>query len=228
MFPNPKILYFFYCITILENHSFETRGYCCCRKLPNCTHLCPEICHPGQCPLPEKCGKKVIFPRLHDDCVVEIFVCQFIIHLGCCFATIGILLISIFIWIKVVVRCKCITLKKEWLCQDVQAAHRATGSDPKEVQKNQFGVGLLPCDSNCKSKLQMAESVLQQRNVKEIEVNRNNKKLSELISLLKQLSQKFLLIKHLRRRRSLAGRMHQSEGKGVNGVRISRRPQGCR
>ncbi|KAL0888549.1 hypothetical protein Bca101_012532 [Brassica carinata] len=99
----------------------------CHRKLPNCTHLCPEICHPGQCPSPDKCGKKVV------------------------------------------VRCKCLTLKKEWLCKDVQAAHRATGSDPKDVKKNQFGVGLLPCDSICKSKLQMAESVLQQRNVKEIE-----------------------------------------------------------
>ncbi|CAH8389750.1 unnamed protein product [Eruca vesicaria subsp. sativa] len=99
----------------------------CHRKLPNCTHLCPEICHPGQCPSPDKCGKKVV------------------------------------------VRCKCLTLKKEWVCKDVQAAHRATGSDPKEVHKNQFGVGLLPCDSSCKSKQQMAESVLQQRNVKEIE-----------------------------------------------------------
>lgn len=86
-----------------------------------------------------------------------------------------------FLCIKVVVRCKCLTLKKEWLCQDVQASHRATGSDPKDVPKNQFGVGLLPCGSNCKSKLQMAESVLQQRNVKEIEVSRNNKQLSELI-----------------------------------------------
>ncbi|KAM7499374.1 hypothetical protein LguiA_023788 [Lonicera macranthoides] len=31
----------------------------CHRKLPNCTHLCPETCHPGQCPPPEKCSKKV-------------------------------------------------------------------------------------------------------------------------------------------------------------------------
>lgn len=88
-----------------------------------------------------------------------------------------------------VVRCKCLTLKKEWLCQDVQAAHRAADSDPKDVPKNQFGVGLLPCDSTCKSKIQKAESVLQQRNVKEIEVSRNNKRFSELISLSKQLSQ---------------------------------------
>lgn len=79
-------------------------------------------------------------------------------------------LLILLMYLKVVVRCKCLTLKKEWLCKDVQAAHRATGSDPKDVQKNHFGVGLLPCDSNCKSKQQMAESVLQQRNVKEIEV----------------------------------------------------------
>lgn len=88
-------------------------------------------------------------------------------------------------YLKVVVRCKCLTLKKEWLCKDVQAAHRAAGSDPKDVQKNQFGVGLLPCDSNCKSKLQMAESVLQQRNVKEIEVKAETIKIK--ISLSKQL-----------------------------------------
>lgn len=46
---------------------------------------------------------------------------------------------------KLVVRCKCSTLKKERLCKDVQAAHRATGSEPKGVvQENQFGVGLTP------------------------------------------------------------------------------------
>jgi len=27
--------------------------------MPNCTHLCPETCHPGECPNPEKCSKKV-------------------------------------------------------------------------------------------------------------------------------------------------------------------------
>ena len=31
------------------------------RKLSNCTHLCPETCHSGECPAPEKCSKKVTF-----------------------------------------------------------------------------------------------------------------------------------------------------------------------
>lgn len=30
-----------------------------CRKLPNCPHLCSEICHPGQCPSSDRCLKKV-------------------------------------------------------------------------------------------------------------------------------------------------------------------------
>lgn len=123
---------------------------------------------------------------------------------------------------KVVVRCKCLTLKKEWVCKDVQAAHRAAGSDPKDVQKNHFGVGLLPCDSNCKSKLQMAESVLQQRNVKEIEVK------AETIKIKSHSQSNFSPFKHLRRRRSLVGKTQQREGRGVNGVRTLRRPQGCR
>ncbi|EMS48479.1 NF-X1-type zinc finger protein NFXL2 [Triticum urartu] len=31
----------------------------CHRKLPNCPHLCSEICHPGQCPSVDQCMKKV-------------------------------------------------------------------------------------------------------------------------------------------------------------------------
>ncbi|OMO50111.1 Zinc finger, NF-X1-type [Corchorus capsularis] len=93
----------------------------CHRKLPNCTHLCPETCHAGLCPAPEKCSKKVT------------------------------------------VRCKCQTLKKEWVCQDVQAAYRDTGCDPKDITKNQFGLGLLPCNSDCKSKVQEVESALKLR-----------------------------------------------------------------
>ncbi|KAK4579035.1 hypothetical protein RGQ29_028912 [Quercus rubra] len=34
-------------------------GGLCHRKLSNCTHLCPETCHPGACPSPDKCRKKV-------------------------------------------------------------------------------------------------------------------------------------------------------------------------
>lgn len=106
----------------------------CHRKLPNCTHLCPQTCHPGQCPSPEKCSKKVI------------------------------------------VRCGCQTLKKEWQCQDVQVAYHKVGSDPKDISRNHFGLGLLPCNSECKSKVKVVDSELQFRksNVserKEIEPN---------------------------------------------------------
>ncbi|KAL3837753.1 hypothetical protein ACJIZ3_022344 [Penstemon smallii] len=90
----------------------------CHRKLPNCTHLCPETCHPGPCASPEKCSKKVN------------------------------------------VRCKCQTLKKEWLCKDVQIAYQSVGSDSKDVTKNQYGLGLLPCDSNCKSKMKVPDAEL--------------------------------------------------------------------
>ncbi|XVE52496.1 hypothetical protein DITRI_Ditri02bG0126600 [Diplodiscus trichospermus] len=100
----------------------------CHRKLPNCTHLCPEVCHAGQCPAPDKCCKKVT------------------------------------------VRCKCQTLKKEWICQDVQSAYRDTGYDPKDISKNQFGLGLLPCNSDCKSKVQEVDSALQLRKLKGLEV----------------------------------------------------------
>ncbi|KAJ4828026.1 hypothetical protein Tsubulata_035105 [Turnera subulata] len=99
----------------------------CHRKLPYCTHLCPEICHPGQCPSPDKCSKKVT------------------------------------------VRCLCHTLKKEWVCHDVQAAYHKAGSDPKDVSKNSFGVGLIPCNSGCKSKVQVAETELHLRKSKELE-----------------------------------------------------------
>ncbi|GER50962.1 NF-X1-type zinc finger protein NFXL1 [Striga asiatica] len=87
----------------------------CHRKLPNCTHLCPETCHPGLCPLPDKCSKKVM------------------------------------------VRCGCQTLKKEWICRDVQAAYRDSGCDSKDIPKNQYGLGLLPCDNECKSKKKALE-----------------------------------------------------------------------
>ncbi|XP_004308935.1 PREDICTED: NF-X1-type zinc finger protein NFXL2 isoform X2 [Fragaria vesca subsp. vesca] len=100
----------------------------CHRKLPYCTHLCPETCHPGQCPSPEKCSKKVT------------------------------------------VRCGCQTLKREWLCHDVQAAYRNAGTDPKDITKNQFGLGLLPCDSNCKSKQKIVDSELHSRRPKVVEV----------------------------------------------------------
>ncbi|KAM7272032.1 hypothetical protein ACFE04_031246 [Oxalis oulophora] len=96
----------------------------CHRKLPYCTHLCPETCHIGSCPSPEKCCKKVT------------------------------------------VRCKCQTLKKEWLCKDVQSAYRDAGSDLSAVSKSHFGLGLLPCNAECERKVQAAESVLKSRKPK--------------------------------------------------------------
>ncbi|KAL6533124.1 NF-X1-type zinc finger protein nfxl2 [Orobanche minor] len=96
----------------------------CHRKLPNCTHLCPEMCHPGSCPFPDKCSKKVT------------------------------------------VRCGCQTLKKEWLCHDVQAAYCDSGCDPKDVPKNQYGIGLLPCGNDCKSKMKAPDAQLHFRQAK--------------------------------------------------------------
>ncbi|TQD83366.1 hypothetical protein C1H46_031076 [Malus baccata] len=104
----------------------------CHRKLPYCTHLCSEICHPGQCSSPEKCYKKVT------------------------------------------VRCGCQSLKKEWLCHNVQAAYRDAGSDPKDVSKNQFGLGLIPCNSDCKSKQKVNDSELQLRRPKSVEVKESD------------------------------------------------------
>lgn len=124
-----SMVHVFECIyfnTLSEKEQMAARscGGPCHRKLPYCTHLCPEICHPGQCPLPEQCCKKVT------------------------------------------VRCGCQTLKKEWHCLDVQAAYRNIGRDPQDISKNQFGLGLLRCNSDCKSKVQVVDSVLQSRKPK--------------------------------------------------------------
>ncbi|XP_057979684.1 NF-X1-type zinc finger protein NFXL2 [Malania oleifera] len=118
---------YYNCLSDKEQMTVRSCGGPCHRKLPNCTHLCPEICHPGQCPSPDKCSKKVT------------------------------------------VRCGCQTLKKEWVCQDVQMACRNAGSDPKDISKNHFGLGLLPCNSNCKSKVKTVDSELQFRKSKVLE-----------------------------------------------------------
>lgn len=61
-------------------------------------------------------------------------------------------------------------MKKEWLCNDVQAAYRNAGSDPKDISKNHYGLGLIPCNSGCKSKVQVVDSELQLRKSKVSEV----------------------------------------------------------
>ncbi|OIT38905.1 PREDICTED: NF-X1-type zinc finger protein NFXL2 [Nicotiana attenuata] len=107
-----------------EQLTVRSCGGPCHRKLPNCTHLCPEICHPGECPSPDQCSKKVT------------------------------------------ARCGCQTLKKELVCKDVQAAYRSNGTDPKDVSRNQYGLGILPCNSDCRSKVKAAEGELQHRKSK--------------------------------------------------------------
>ena len=137
--------------------------------MPNCAHLCPETCHPGQCPSPEKCSKKVINLFLVSE-IYELKLCfhacgyriWFLVHLVfICLSCFRLLFYG-----KVTVRCGCQTLKKEWLCHDVQAAYRSAGSDPKDISKNQYGHGLIPCNSDCKSKLQVVDSELQLRKAK--------------------------------------------------------------
>ncbi|GJW81117.1 hypothetical protein Tco_0145092 [Tanacetum coccineum] len=58
---------------------------------------------------------------------------------------------------KVIVRCGCQTLKKDWPCHQVQAAYHNSGRDLKDLTKNQFGLGLLECNSDCKSKIKKKE-----------------------------------------------------------------------
>ncbi|KAJ3694945.1 hypothetical protein LUZ60_000322 [Juncus effusus] len=97
----------------------------CHRKLPNCPHLCSEICHPGQCPSIDLCAKKVT------------------------------------------VRCACSTLKKEWICQDVLKVYRNSGRDLKEITRSQFGLGLIPCGTNCKKEIKEVDSELHLRKTHE-------------------------------------------------------------
>lgn len=67
---------------------------------------------------------------------------------------------------KVTVRCSCNNLKKEWLCQDALTAYRKAGRDAKDITKTQFGVGLLTCNEECRSKIKVADSEIQLRKTK--------------------------------------------------------------
>ncbi|PWA40585.1 PLAC8 motif-containing protein [Artemisia annua] len=64
------------------------------------------------------------------------------------------------------VRCGSQTLKKDWPCHQVQAAYQSSGGDQKDITKNQFGLELLECNSDCKSKLEVDDSELQLRKPK--------------------------------------------------------------
>ncbi|XP_042447184.1 NF-X1-type zinc finger protein NFXL2-like [Zingiber officinale] len=109
-----------------EQQKVRSCGGPCHRKLPNCPHLCSEICHPVECPSVYDCTKKVN------------------------------------------ARCACNSLKKEWLCRDVQKAYLNVGHDPKDISKSHFGVGVLPCGTICANKIKGVESDLQLRKTSEI------------------------------------------------------------
>lgn len=80
------------------------------------------------------------------------------------------LFVSLVVFGQVTVRCGCQTLKREWPCQDVQAAYRNSGRDPRDVPKSQFGFALLSCSSDCKTKVKPLDSELQLRKPKLVEV----------------------------------------------------------
>ncbi|KAH7677878.1 NF-X1-type zinc finger protein NFXL1 protein [Dioscorea alata] len=62
----------------LSDEEQQTKRSCggpCHRKLPSCPHLCSEICHPGQCPSDNQCGKKVTIRCACNNLKKE-WVCQ--------------------------------------------------------------------------------------------------------------------------------------------------------
>lgn len=46
--------------------------------------------------------------------------------------------------------------------------------DPKEIPKSQFGLGLLPCNSDCRKKVTPADSELKFRKSEVLEVSKVN------------------------------------------------------
>ncbi|XP_073122332.1 NF-X1-type zinc finger protein NFXL2 [Henckelia pumila] len=168
---------------------------CClpCHKErdPPCPHPCPQPCHPGECP---PC-KTLIKRSCHCGSMVHVFecinfnrmsgreqmdvrsckgpchrklpncyhLCPETCHHGPCPSPDTCSK-------KVTARCGCQTIKKEWLCQNVQEAYHKAGCDPKDVSKNQYGLSLLPCGEDCKSKLKVTDTELHFRNAKPREV----------------------------------------------------------
>lgn len=123
---------------------------------------------------------------------------MFLVRFACCFLIllvrflkhVNFLQYFFLIWVcffsvfKVTVRCACQILKKEWICQDVQAAYCNSGRDPKDISKNQFGVGLLSCSSECTRKLKVVDSELQLRKPKVLEVSLHSKNMRSIKVLL--------------------------------------------
>lgn len=74
------------------------------------------------------------------------------------------------LYCQVTVRCRCNNLKKDWLCQDAINAYHKAGRDPKDITKTQFGVGLLACNEDCRSKIKVVDSEPQLRKAKVTQV----------------------------------------------------------
>lgn len=74
------------------------------------------------------------------------------------------------LWCKVTARCGCNNLKKDWRCQDALTAYRKAGRDPKDITKSQFGIGLIPCNEECRSKVKVVEPVPHLRKAKVTQV----------------------------------------------------------
>ncbi|CAI5995161.1 unnamed protein product, partial [Closterium sp. NIES-64] len=113
----------------------------CHKKLPFCSHMCVEMCHPGPCPKPTQCRKKVTVRcaclRLKKEWLcshVQTGTAKAAAN-GASNPTTGPLfyaappLPSLPVCLTfhrspcaVTVRCACLRLKKEWLCSQVQSA----------------------------------------------------------------------------------------------------------
>ncbi|CAM6091314.1 unnamed protein product [Calypogeia fissa] len=118
-----------------ERSKMLSCGGPCHRKLPNCAHMCSDLCHPGVCQKANICHKKVV------------------------------------------VRCACQRLKKEWLCVDVQKAQTSGTSSCKEGLRSGLFIGLIPCDQECLRLVAIREAqeeaeLLRQRKGKEVEVSK--------------------------------------------------------
>ncbi|MQL88742.1 hypothetical protein Taro_021316 [Colocasia esculenta] len=156
-------------------------------RKPACPHPCPRPCHSDDCPpcnvlikRPCHCGTMVhvfeclYYNTLSDEEQQRIrscggpchrklpncpHLCSEKCHPGTCPSVVRCLK-------KVSVRCACNNLRKEWVCQDAQDALCNMGRDPKDIPRSQFGLGILPCNSDCASKLKIVESELLPRKPK--------------------------------------------------------------
>ncbi|ONK67921.1 uncharacterized protein A4U43_C05F5220 [Asparagus officinalis] len=179
-------------LELTEHEGQEERCEDCflpCQKVrePPCPHPCPLPCHSNDCP---PC-KTLIKRTCHCGSMVHVFECIYYNSLSdkeqqrvrCCVGTChrklpkcphlcsetchpGECPSSNQCTKKVTVRCGCNNLKKDWICQDAINAYKKAGRDPKDITKTQFGVGLLACNEDCRSKIKVVDSEPQLRKAK--------------------------------------------------------------